>query len=343
MRILICTQAMDKNDPVLGFFHRWVEEFSNRAERIHVICLKEGEHSLPENVTVYSLGKENMGGPRFIKRLRYIARIKLLVWKLRKEYDSVFVHMNQEYILAAGLIWRMLGKRIVLWRNHKMGSALTRIAGLLSHVVCYTSPFAYVASYKNSIRMPIGIDTNMFKPVSHEPRSILFLGRLDPVKMPNLFLDALKHLESVGVKFRANMYGEPTDKKMSYDSKVTPLIKSGVLAMHPSVRNDETPQIYAAHDVYVNLTPSGSFDKTIGEAMAAGCVVVAANDAVSDVLPEMLIADSESPSSVSKKIQYALSLSQNERAELVEKSRAFVEREHSLALLSKKLFKILAV
>ena len=46
MKLLIMTQAVDQNDPVLGFFHRWIEEFSRHCERVHVICLKEGEHSL---------------------------------------------------------------------------------------------------------------------------------------------------------------------------------------------------------------------------------------------------------------------------------------------------------
>ena len=58
MRLLICTQAIDKNDPILGFFHRWVIEFAKHFEHISVICLREGTHTLPENVSVYSLGKE---------------------------------------------------------------------------------------------------------------------------------------------------------------------------------------------------------------------------------------------------------------------------------------------
>src|SRR3989338_44123 len=59
MRILIVTQAVDSADSDLGFFHRWIEEFAKRFERVIVICLKEGQHRLPENVSVYSLGKES--------------------------------------------------------------------------------------------------------------------------------------------------------------------------------------------------------------------------------------------------------------------------------------------
>ena len=58
MKLLIVTQIVDKNDPILGFFHRWIEEFAKHVEHIEVICLKEGKHKLPSNVHIHSIGKE---------------------------------------------------------------------------------------------------------------------------------------------------------------------------------------------------------------------------------------------------------------------------------------------
>lgn len=43
MRLLILTQAVDLDDPVLGFFHRWIVEFAKRFDTIEVICLKAGD------------------------------------------------------------------------------------------------------------------------------------------------------------------------------------------------------------------------------------------------------------------------------------------------------------
>src|SRR3989338_9057482 len=123
MRLLICTQAVDTTDPVLGFFHGWIVALAKHAEHVHVICLKKGEYRLPSNVLVHSLGKEE--GRSLIK---YTLRFYRSIWSLRNDYDSVFVHMNEEYVLLAGVFWRLLGKRIVLWRNHKKGSWRTRLA-----------------------------------------------------------------------------------------------------------------------------------------------------------------------------------------------------------------------
>ena len=58
MRLLILTQKVDKEDPVLGFFHNWVTELSKKFEFIYVVCLEKGKFDLPDNVQVFSLGKE---------------------------------------------------------------------------------------------------------------------------------------------------------------------------------------------------------------------------------------------------------------------------------------------
>ncbi len=123
MKLLICTQAVDLDDPVLGFFHRWIAEFSKRCESVHVICLKSGRFSLPSNVYVHSLGKESGRS-----RVKYVFNFYRHIFALRGTYDSVFVHMNSEYVVLGGLLWRGGRKRIVLWRNHKMPGLTTRIA-----------------------------------------------------------------------------------------------------------------------------------------------------------------------------------------------------------------------
>jgi glycosyltransferase involved in cell wall biosynthesis len=339
MRLLILTQAVDGDDPVLGFFHGWVKEFSTRFERIHVVCLKEGRHALPHNVSVHSLGKE-----RRVSRIRYVWNFYRYVWKLRHEHEAVFVHMNQEYVLLGGIFWRVIGKRVVLWRNHKIGSFSTRISGWLAHTVCYTSPAAYVATYRNAIKMPIGIDTGGFTSHGvHKHGTVLFLGRIDEVKKPDIFLEALAVLEKEGVRVAARIYGDPTPGREAYARALMDRFKGlKSVSLYSGVPNSKTPGIYASHRVYVNLTPSGSFDKTIGEAMAAGCIVVASNDAVRDIVPHMFMANPDSASSVAACIKAALEFGDSDCAALVRLQQDYVERTHSLTLLTDRLFGILA-
>jgi glycosyltransferase involved in cell wall biosynthesis len=334
VKLLITTQAVDLDDPVLGFFHRWIEEFAKQYESIEVICLQEGRHTLPANVHVHSLGKENE-----VSRAAYVFRFYAYIWNLRNRYDSVFVHMNQEYVLLGWKFWWLFRKRIVLWRNHKKGSVLTRFAALVSRVVCYTSPAAYVAGYGNAVRMPIGIDTGVFKPSgSADPHSLLFLGRLDAVKRPETLLKALDILAGEGVIFNADIVGDPTRGREAFMRELKQRFSAVPnVSFKPAIRNDEAVTAYTSHALYVNLTSSGSFDKTIGEAMASGCIVVAANDVLRGVIPDELLVDADSPESVARGIEAALALGEEGRKALSARLREYIVREHSLPLLVQKL------
>ncbi len=352
MRLLITTQAVDLDDPVLGFFHSWILALARRSESVHVICLKEGRHSLPANVFVHSLGKDFVPRTSYlisriqlVQRILYAIRFWAYIWKFRKDYDSVFIHMNQEYVLLGGKFWRLCGKRVVLWRNHKMGSLLTRIAALLSHKVCFTSPSAYVARFRNAVQMPIGIDTALFKPSGiADPRAILFLGRLDAVKKPEVFLQALEILAKQGIAFKADIIGDPTLGREEFARELKKRFSSvpGII-FKPAIRNDEAASAFATHALYVNLTPSGSFDKTIGEAMASGCVAVVANDALRGVVPNELLADANSADSVARGIKFALDMNTQTRETLYKKLRAYVEDNHSIRLLVSRLLALLKV
>lgn len=276
MRLLICAQVVDKQDPTLGFFNRWIEEFAKHVESIVVICLKEGEHDLPSNVKVLSLGKEG-GGSRF----KYITRFYKYIWHERKNYDSVFVHMNQEYILLAGVFWKLLRKRIYMWRNHYAGNVLTDIAAFFCDKVFCTSKHSYTAKYKKTELMPVGVDLERFFPdesVHRAPNSILFLARISPSKRVEILIDALEILSKKGVNFTANIVGSPLPKDEKYYESLKKLVHKynleEVVKFLPGVSNNDTVKLYQSHEIFVNTSPSGMFDKTMFEAAASGCLVL---------------------------------------------------------------------
>ncbi len=110
------------------------------------------------------------------------------------------------------------------------------------------------------------------------------------------------------------------------------LALDGVLAMRQGVTQDVARDLFPARTrIYVNLTAVRFIRQTIGEAMAAGCVCVVANDALKGILPDRFVSKDGSG------IAAALEMPEAERRELVTRSRAYVEKEHSLALLTEKL------
>lgn len=278
MRLLVYTQIVDSADPILGFFHRWVEVLAARVEHITVICLQEGEHALPANVHVLSLGKEQAA-----TRITYVWRFYAYMWRLRGSYDAVFVHMNQEYVLMGALLWYLQRVPFYLWRNHYAGTWLTRLASRLCTKVFYTSGASFTAQYAHAVRMPVGVDLSRFSAragVPRAPRSILMLGRIAPSKRIDVFVEALGVLAQAGEDFSASIYGpvrigdEPYRDRLA--ARIDELSLTHVSLKGP-VTHAEAATIYQQHHVFLNLSEPGMYDKTMFEAAASGCTVVSAN------------------------------------------------------------------
>lgn len=293
MKILVITQKVDRDDAVLGFFHRWVAEFAKNFEYVTVVCLQKGQYQLPANVKILSLGKEMIGTGERPSRLKYIFNFYKYIWQERKNYDAVFVHMNQEYVILGWKFWKLFGKKIYLWRNHLKGNLLTRFAVLVSNKVFCTSPSSYTAKFKKTIIMPAGIDTDFFKPdpaVVKIPNSYLFLGRIAPVKRVSEFVDWLRKMQLEGKKFSVTIAGDALPKDCSYEKfvrdKITEYGLNDQVRFIGAVTQSEAVKLYQSHEVYVNLTPAGSMDKTILEAAACGLNLIIDNADIKDNLAE---------------------------------------------------------
>jgi glycosyltransferase involved in cell wall biosynthesis len=327
MKLLICTQTVDKNNPILGFFHGWIEEFAKHFEDIEVICLKEGFHQLPENVSVHSLDKESGEN-----RIKYIVRFYTHLLSLRGKYDRVFVHMNPHYVLLGGWYWKLNRVPVFFWRNHAKMNLMTEIAAKFAKRVFYTSPFACTSTYSHAIQMPVGIDHTKFTP-GHRNNSgicrILFLGRLSPVKRAEIFIDAGKHLPG---NVELHVYGDAPKKDRVYGEAIKAEAAKNTF-FHPSVKNEDTPQIYQAHDVYVNLTPEGSMDKTVLEAAACGVPVIVANTSFSKVFDKDSLLKTTTGKALAESISSLMRLPAEARRERATKARQNVIEQHSLEKL----------
>jgi glycosyltransferase involved in cell wall biosynthesis len=279
MKLLVVTQAYDTEDPVLGFFTKWVAALAERAHRVTVIALRVGRYEQHTNVRVSGLGLL-----RTVPGVRKVARTFVFLWRawaLRAEYDTVLVHMNQEYVLIAGWLWFLLGKRVYLWRNHYAGSGLTDLAASWCNKVFCTSQHSYTAQFSNTVLMPVGVDTQEFvrsRGVTRTPRSVLFLSRIAPSKRVDILIDALEKVQDSGVEFSATICGSPLHQDQAYlDLLKLRATSAGLGSVHfePGVPHHQTAAMYQAHDIFVNCSPSGMFDKVLFEAAASGCIVVA--------------------------------------------------------------------
>jgi glycosyltransferase involved in cell wall biosynthesis len=347
MNLLVITQKVNFTDPLLGFFHRWLEVLAKRQSHILVLCLEKGHYDLPENVEVVSLGKERGGS-----RLRYIFRFYCFIFSERRNYEVVFVHMNQEYIILAGFLWKLLRKKVYLWRNHPKGSFLTRIAVFFSDRVFCTSPESFTARFKKTKVMPVGIDTEIFSPSASmlkKPNSLLFLGRIAPVKKLETIIEALKILHQTNKNFLATIAGGVLPKDKNYAEMIKNKVKkyglTETVIFEGAVSQNRSVELYRNHQIFLSTTPSGSMDKTQFEAMACEEIITTSNKAVKDFLsPDLvrLVTFKEgSPDDLARVIQVLFALSQDELSRIGKQLRDIVISRHSIDVLLNELSKVI--
>ena len=292
MKLLICTQKVDRSDDILGFFHRWIEEFAKHCEQVSVVCLWEGTHEFPENVRVYSLGKSAQGRPasgweRLWLRIRYALRLYGYTWRLRNEYDSVFVHMNPEYVVLGGPLWRVLGKKVVLWYTHREVNFKLRLAVLFADAVVTAAPESLRIESKKISIVGHGIDTAHFAALPLRPPSLLeprivSVGRITPIKNLEVIIDAVSLLRARGVQATLDLIGLPTLKSdFAYERQLHNLVARlkavSFVSFLGSIPNTQMGEYYPRYDVAINACPTGGIDKAVLESMAAGVLTFVSN------------------------------------------------------------------
>lgn len=347
MKLLIITQKIDLDDDLLGFMHGWILELAKICESATVIALGVGRHEMPQNVKILSLGKE--GGK---SKLKYVIRFYKYIWQERNYYDKVFVHMNKEYVVLGGLFWKIQGKNIALWYNHLRGNIFSKISGALADIIFYTSPFSFFAKNKKAKIMPAGIDTDVFRSIPEIKKtknSLLFLGRISPVKNLETLLDAAKILNKQGVDFVLNIVGEAGEKDGEYFEKIKKstleLERAGKIKFFGKVSNYKTTEIYNQNEIFINLTDSGSLDKTTLEAMACENLVLASNKSFEKIFPDewrdLMLFKEKDEKDLAEKIIKLVNLSEEEKNSIRKKSRELVIDGHSLKKLTEKVIYLL--
>lgn len=341
MKLLICTQAVDESDPSLGFFVAWIRELASRYERIEVIALSKGAYELPANVAVHSLGKEALPSRvQIVRRVIYAIRFMRLALKLRGRYDTVFVHQNQEYALIAGFLWRLMGKRMYLWRNHYNGSLLTDIAIALSIAVFCTSRYSYTARSAKCRLMPVGAEVERFAlaRTPRHPRSILYFARFAPSKKPHVLLEALGMLRAQGVVCTASFVGSALPKDEEYrDATMRRAHELDLLdsvTFREGVAHADAPPVFASHELFVNLSGSGMYDKTLFEAAACGCLILAESSDFAALSGAPAV--SAQPDALAHALRELLDLPPDQKALRAEKLRIIADA-HSLSALADRL------
>lgn len=282
MRLLIITQKVDQDDTYLGFFHEWLKAFARHFNHVTVIALECGSYSLPENVTVHSLGKE-----RHASRVQQLMRFWEYAWQDRASYDVVFCHMSPLYVIAGAPIWSTQHKKVALWYSHRHVDAKLKLAVLLSNLVFSTTPEALRIKTSKLRFVGHAIPADLFTPPlqrTQVPQSIVSVARITPIKRQQEIIAAAALLKERGIDTNVFLVGAPAmpsdeayAKQLHEEAQAKGVAdRVNFLGSIPFKRVREA---YWQSTLSANMAPAGGMDKAVLESVAAGTLAVVTNPA----------------------------------------------------------------
>jgi len=140
MRLLLFNLATDVDDPILGFTTRWIQALAERVEYIHVITMRTGRVEAPDNVRVYSVGKEK----GYSEPHRAAEFYRHLLGVLRHDrIDACFSHMIPIFTVLAAPLLKLKRIPIVTWYLHPSLTKTLKLAHHLSDYMVTGLPTSY--------------------------------------------------------------------------------------------------------------------------------------------------------------------------------------------------------
>jgi glycosyltransferase involved in cell wall biosynthesis len=337
-KLLVITQAVDRDASALGFFVEWLREFARQRDEVHVIAFKVGAYDLPPNIHVHPVRVASGDG-----RLRRLFRYWALLWEILPQVDAVFTHMSPEYLIAATPLVLTAGKPVIHWYAHREVSWRLKLVALIADRVATVTPNTFNLSLPNKIALGHGIPTDLFRPVATLTKELrlVTVGRITPIKRLELMIEALAQVRQSLPDATLDIYGEPImeadfDYERRLKARVAELGLAEAVHFRGPVAFAESAGLYESYALALNAAPTGAPDKTVLEAMSCAVPVVVVNQTFVEILgPEAGECVAEpTPESVAAK---SIALLKGDATDLGQRLRVIIEEKHSLKSLIARL------
>ena len=354
MTLLFTTRKIDKNDERVGFASGWLVEFSKHLTKLIVICQEKGDVSnLPDNIEVYSLGKE--------RGKNKISQFFLLLYyfiTLLPKANAVFSHMVPHFAVLAGPWCKIYHKKLVQWYVHKKVSPYLKLANFFVDEYVTTNEQSFRMKTKKTVHyFGHGIDVNKFKNQNSKIKIvnqnskfiILSVSRISPSKNIDLIIKAVENILKKDIelkkKIELQIIGAPglSEQQTYYESLIKYTadnnLSENIKFLGP-LAPDKVLTYYQNCDLFINLSETGSVDKAVLEAMACEKLVLTSNESFKNIIPVKLFLTDKIPENIADKILELYHMPETEKIELQKILRQEVVENHNLEKLAKKIIKL---
>jgi len=349
MKVLAIVQCINPDDANTSFIVGWLKRLAREVDELHVLSLEAHPISKPDNMFVYSLGKEN-GRPWLGKTMYSLRWLKQMTKILRSaKPDIVFTHMTPTYSALAWPFAKAAGIPIVTWFSYPgmKSNLFLRLGHAASDRIVSISEETYPLTQEKTVALGHSIDMNVFRPPVDETRTggLLCVGRIYPPKNHWVMIDALSQLKRKGIPLKCHIVGGMAQKGGYREKLIGWIRKFDVveeITFGIAISNENLPATYGNHRIHVNCRHV--LDKTGLEAMACGTLAVAPRDKFSEdfygPLTDLFTFERDSPESLAATLERLLALPPTEAKRLGLELRQIVEDRFSLDRLMKKLIAV---
>lgn len=346
MRLLLFNLATDETDPVLAFTCDWIRRLAQQCESIDVLTMQRGAYELPDNVRVFSAGREHgWSKPRRAVNF-YVQLLRLLS---SRRYDACFAHMIPLFAGLGGPVLKARGIPITLWYTHRQRSRQLWLGQAWSQRIVSADASSYPYRSDRLRVLGHGIDTDYHRPRSSDAAEdgtlVVQVARLSAIKRQATTIRAVSDLPVRLALIGGVQAGFPDSYRVGLKKLIDDLGLSDRCQLVGDQTRAQALAWYRRAAIAVNTSPPGLFDKAVLESMACGIPTIVANRAFAPLLGEhsdlLLIDSPDDVAGLRERIARISRLSSGERVAIGAALRENVLRQHSLPRLIERLLSVL--
>lgn len=331
MRILLINYEMNEESPVLAASVALVNELAPRVESLTVLTEKIGKYKLISNLYVEEIPRRPFGIPKSLGG-GCLAIFQLYKLLQKHPCDVCYIHMAHKWAYRFWPVFKFYKIPVLMWYAH--GSVkwhLYLATWCANKIVTPTDESFRINTSKKTI-IGHGIDAQLFNPpAARTPLpEVVSVGRLSPRKRPMLAVDVLAALRAQDptTPWRLKLVGPclgAADEAHLKEVRqhIAALGLEAAVDITGPLTQAQTVDLYKTARLHLNVSQTGSMDKTVLESLACGCPVVTTNEAF-QAMPEIFC-----PSSAAADLAKALLSAQDRLSP--EAARALVTGQHDLA------------